>query len=76
MHPINYSLFVNTLSIACLTGLAAYFNEPWMVLAVVLAIVLQTHALQKFGDNDTRCDNDNDDDNDDGKPIGFLTDLT
>lgn len=74
MHPINYSLFLNTLSIACLTGLAAYFNEPWMVLTVVLAIVLQTHALQKFGDKDSQ--HDDDDDGDESKPIGFLTDVT
>lgn len=62
MQPITYSLIVNVLSVLCLTGLAIFFNQPLM---------MQTHALQKFKDDD-----DDEPGDDEGRPMGFLTDLT
>lgn len=70
MQPITYSLVVNLAALIAVTFLAAWFAQPWLVLAVIIVVVLQTHALQRFSDNDH-----DDDDDDEGKPMGFLADV-
>lgn len=49
MQPITYSLVINLCVLAACTALAFMFNQP---LLVVVALVLQTHALDRFRDED------------------------
>ena len=45
MQPITYSLILNAAALAICGFLALVFNQP---LLIVVALVLQTHALERF----------------------------
>lgn len=68
MQPITYSFLINVVSIAAASVLAWHFGEP---LLLVLAVILQTHALERFT---ARQDDDDSEDYPD-QPMGFSADL-
>lgn len=70
MQPITYSFLINMAGISASCLLAWLFGEP---LLLVLAIILQTHAL----DRNTQHDSDQDEPDDfPDQPMGFSADLT
>lgn len=72
MHPITYSLILNLTSLLLIAGLGAYMGYEGTPLLMILAVMIQTHALQRFtqgGDGD-------DEPGDDDEPaMGFLADV-
>lgn len=71
MQPIQYSLILNIVAILVIGALAAFFNQPLLVIAVLFALVTQTHAIQRFPDDE----DDDDDDEDEEQPMGFTAKL-
>ena len=66
MQPITYSLVLNVATLIAASLLAWAFAQPWMLIVV---IVLQTHAIQKFTEDER------DRDEDDSRPMGFTADV-
>ena len=67
MQPITYSLLINMAGIIAASVLAWHFGEP---LLLVLAVILQTHALDR---NPPQGQDDSEDYPD--QPMGFNADL-
>lgn len=65
MQPIIYSLILNLAMLAVCTALAFMMNSPWLV---VVAMALQTHALDRFR-------GDKEEEEDDEQPMGFTADV-
>lgn len=68
MHPITYSLIINLVALLGAVALAFHFAAPWLILVV---IVLQTHAIQRFDESSQRGY----EDEDESKPIGFTAQI-
>lgn len=64
MQPINYSLILNIAMIAVCAWLAYVFSQPMLV---IIALLAQTHALERFHDHDNE--------DTDAQPMGFTADL-
>lgn len=45
MQPIHYSLIINLIALLVCAGLAWLFAAPWLV---IVAMLMQTHALERF----------------------------
>lgn len=69
MQPITYSLIINVLALLIAGGLAWAFSQPWIF---VIALLLQTHVLQRFEEKIFGDDEDNDAE---GGGIGFTADI-
>lgn len=67
MQPITYSLILNLAVLAACTAMAIMMNIPWLI---VIAMILQTHALERFRNEDPDVD-----DEDDDQPMGFTADV-
>lgn len=57
MHPINYSFVMNVLTLLVCAGLSVWLAQP---LLVVIALVMQTHALERFNTQPNQPDQDDD----------------
>jgi hypothetical protein len=65
MQPINYSLILNITTLLVCAVLACVFTQP---LLVAIALVMQTHALERFQSA-------HQDDDEDEQPMGFTADV-
>jgi len=67
VQPIHYSLILNILVLLVCGGLAYVFSAPWLV---ILAILTQTHALERFRGEQNEEEKDYPD-----QPMGFNADI-
>jgi len=67
VHPIEYSLILNIVTLVVCGILAWTFAQPWLI---IVAVVLQTHAIQRFG-----RESDENDEDDESQPMGFTADV-
>jgi len=73
MQPVTYSLILNMAALAVTGALAYFFNEP---LLVVVALVLQTHVMERFNNaGGVGAHPDDEDDEDEDQPMGFTADI-
>lgn len=72
MHPITYSLIMNLAALLILAGVGIYTRYDGTLLLIVVAILIQTHALQRFSRG---AEAEGDDDDDDEPAIGFLAEV-
>lgn len=68
MQPITYSLVLNVLTFLVCSALAYYFNQP---LLVVVALLMQSHALERFQDK-----GDDEDEDEDEPSMGFTAEVS
>jgi hypothetical protein len=66
VQPITYSLILNILALIVTGVLAWLFNQPMLV---VVALVLQTHALNKFQESNDYPEEEAE------QPMGFTADV-
>ena len=70
MQPITYSLVINLATLAAVGVLAYTFAQPMLI---ILAIVLQSHALERFRDEQPQMMMPDEDD--ESQPMGFTADI-
>lgn len=68
MQPITYSMILNILLLAVSGFLSIVFNQP---LVFVIAVIMMSHALERFRDDA----DDGQDDNEQEPAIGFTANV-
>jgi hypothetical protein len=68
MQPIHYSLIINLIALLICAGLAWLFAAPWLV---IVAMLMQTHALERFQSQANHPDEDDYPE----QPMGFNADI-